>query len=103
MSLSQVVFDDKVAPHFLVAKYFLPLIQDKEGTSFTIINGLLPELYYEIQWFNMVKLSMHAGGLAYQPFPSFGHMTIANGALLKLAQVIMAEHKDKPVRINEVI
>ena len=46
---------------------------------------------------------MHAGGLAYQPFPSLGHMTIANGALLKLAQVIMAEHKDKPVRINEVI
>ena len=45
LSLSQVVFDDKVAPHFLVAKYFLPLIQDKEGTSFTIINGLLPELY----------------------------------------------------------
>ena len=45
LSLSQVVFDDKVAPHFLVAKYFLPLIQDTEGTSFTIINGMLPELY----------------------------------------------------------
>ena len=45
---------------------------------------------------------MHAGGAAYQPFPNFGHMTIANGALLKLVQVIIAEHKDKPVRINEV-
>ena len=29
-------------------------------------------------------------------------MTVANGALLKLVQVIMAELKDKPVRINEV-
>ncbi len=44
----------------------------------------------------------HAGGAAYQPVPNFGHMTIANGALLKLVQVITAEHKDKPVRINEV-
>ena len=42
------------------------------------------------------------GGTAYQPFPNFGHMTIASGSLLKLAQVIMAEHKDKLVRINEV-
>jgi enoyl-[acyl-carrier-protein] reductase (NADH) len=45
---------------------------------------------------------LHAGGAAYQPVPNFGHMTIANGALLKLVQVISAEHKDKPVRINEV-
>ena len=53
----------------------------------------------------MVKFSdfhNHAGGAAYQPVPNFGHMTIANGALLKLVQVITAEHKDKPVRINEV-
>ena len=44
----------------------------------------------------------YVGGAAYQPAPRFGHMTIANGALLKLAQVLAAEHKDKPVRINEV-
>lgn len=44
----------------------------------------------------------HAGGAAYHPVPNFGHMTIANGALLKLAQVLMSELKDKPVRINEV-
>ena len=48
-------------------------------------------------------ICMHAaGGAAYQPFPNFGHITISNGALLKLVQVIIAEHKDKPVRINEV-
>ena len=29
-------------------------------------------------------------------------MTIANGALLKLAEVLVAEHIDKPVRVNEV-
>ena len=42
------------------------------------------------------------GSAAYQPYPNFGHMTISNGALKKLAQVIMVEHKDKPIRINEV-
>ncbi len=43
------------------------------------------------------------GGAAYQPHPNFGHITVANGALMKLVQVIMTEHKDKPIRINEVI
>ena len=47
-------------------------------------------------------MKIFIGGTAYQPFPNFGHITIASGSLLKLAQVIMAEHKDKPVRINEV-
>ena len=45
---------------------------------------------------------MHAAGGAFQPMPNFGHMTIASGALQKLLQVIIAEHKDKPVRVNEV-
>ena len=31
-----------------------------------------------------------------------GHLTLANGAEMKLAQVVMNELKDKPVRINEV-
>ena len=34
--------------------------------------------------------------------PNFGHGAIASGALLKLAEVVIAEHKDKPVRINVV-
>ena len=42
------------------------------------------------------------GAAACQPLPNFGHLAVANGALLKLVQVLIAEHKDKPVRINEV-
>ena len=38
-SFAQDIFDDKLQPNFLVAKYFLPLIQDREGTSYTVING----------------------------------------------------------------
>ena len=34
--------------------------------------------------------------------PHFGQAAIACGALLKLAEVVIAEHKDKPVRINMV-
>ncbi len=51
-------------------------------------------------------VSLHAAGSSafqqVQPFPTFGHITIASGALMKMVQVIMAEHKDKPIRINEV-
>ena len=53
-----------------------------------------------IRIIEIIKFSI--GGTAYQPFPNFGHVTIASGSLLKLAQVIMAEHEDKLVRINEV-
>ena len=38
----------------------------------------------------------------YKPVKNFGHITVANGALIKFSQVIMTELKDKPVRINEV-
>lgn len=75
------IFSGKFEPNFLVAKYFLPLIQDREGTSFTFING----------------------AAAYQPVPKFGHVTIANSVLLKLSEVLKAELKDKPVRINDFV
>ena len=65
-----------------------------------IIHTLISDIQDYKKIISLIKLSI--GGSAYGPFPNFGHMTIASGSLLKLAQVIMAEHKDKPVRINEV-
>lgn len=79
--LIECIGADKIVPHFLAAKHFLPLIQDKADTSYTFING----------------------AAAYNPAPNSGNMTIANGCQLKLVSVICSELSEKPVRINEAV
>lgn len=61
----------------------------------------LPKLLKFLSWKRCCAF-LHAGGAAYHPMPNFGHITIANGALLKLSDVLKEELKDKPVRINDV-
>ena len=52
-------------------------------------------------WFMLINC-LFVGGAAYHVMSGFGHQTIANGAQIKLAEVLFTEYKDKPVRINEV-
>lgn len=42
------------------------------------------------------------GGGAHNYFPNLGLLSILGGAMANLCLVLQAEHKDKPVRINNV-
>eukprot|EP00731_Ephydatia_muelleri_P036853 Em0338g4a len=66
------VHKDGLQSHFIAAKTFLPLIADKEGTSYTFIT-----------------------------VPNAGFITMFAGALMKLVSVVQAEYHTKPVRVNE--
>eukprot|EP00731_Ephydatia_muelleri_P024590 Em0016g861a len=73
------VHQDMLRSHFMAAKTFLPLIADKEGTSYTFITGA-------------------AGN---KVFPNAGFVTLFVGALTKLVSVVQAEYHTKPIRVNE--
>eukprot|EP00731_Ephydatia_muelleri_P024607 Em0016g878a len=73
------VHKDGLQSHFIAAKTFLPLIADKEGTSYTFITGAAGN--------NVV--------------PNAGFVTMFVGALMKLVSVVQAEYHTKPVRVNE--
>lgn len=66
-------------PHFMAVKTFLPLIADKEGSSYTFITG----------------------GLSNYVVPNAGFITLFVGAVAKLALVVRSEYSTKPVRVNE--
>lgn len=67
--------------HFMVAKTLLPALGERSG-SYTFING----------------------PLAFRPmFPGTGLVSIATGGQAMLAQTIMKEEADGPVRINELV
>eukprot|EP00731_Ephydatia_muelleri_P024582 Em0016g853a len=68
------VHKDGLQSHFMAAKTFLPLIADKEGTSYTFIT-----------------------------VPNAGFITMFAGALVKLVSVVQAEYHTKPVRVNECV
>lgn len=67
--------------HFMVAKALLPALEERSG-SYTFING----------------------PLAFRPmFPGTGLVSIATAGQAMLAQTVMNEEADGPVRINELV
>ena len=77
----QDVIENNLTSHFLLARTFLPLIVDRPGSTYTMING----------------------GSALMPFPEAGHISIVASAQIMMKDVLVAEHKDKPVRINTLL
>lgn len=72
--------DNILTCHFLAAKTFLPLIGDKEGSSYTFITG--------------------NGGNMY--FPNASMVCIFGASLMQLINFVQHEWENKPVRINQV-
>lgn len=73
--------DDRLTPHVVVARTFLPVVADRRGSSYTTING--------------------SAGL--EPVAGAGPQCVASAGLLMLTDVLAEEHRDAPVRINSLV
>lgn len=77
----QRVLDGYLLAHFMVAKAVLPALEERSG-SYTFING----------------------PLAFRPmFPGTGLVSIATAGQAMLAQTVMKEEAQGPVRVNELV
>nr|MCU0633757.1 SDR family oxidoreductase [Gemmatimonadaceae bacterium] len=81
LSLWHALLDASLTAHFLLARAVLPLLADRPGASYTLING--------------------AGGL--QAVPGAGPISVSAAAQLMLKDVLAVEHRDRPVRINSLV
>ncbi len=81
LTLWQSAIENNLTSHFLLARTFLPLIVDRPGSTYTMING----------------------GSALMPFPEAGHISIVASGQIMMKDVLFAEHRDKPVRINTLV
>ena len=81
VAIFQVVVPDKLAPHFVAAKTFIPVLRDRPGSTYTFISGACGK--------NVIMRGR-------------GNISVAQGALKMLSAVIMDENRDKEIRINEV-
>lgn len=78
----QSVIDRGLTAHFATATAFLPLIAQRDGASYTMING--------------------AGGVS-GPVPQSGPVSVSAAGQAMLTKVLAAEHADEPVRINSLV
>lgn len=77
----QAVIDGYLLAHFMVAKTFVPALEERSG-SYTFING----------------------PLAFQPmFPGTGLVSVVTAGQAMLAQTVMKDHESSPVRVNELV
>ena len=92
----------------MAAKTFLPLIADKEGSSYTFITGQCSQhnearnAIVHLTQFTPKLCLPTAGGPANYYVQDAGFITMFCSALVKMVMVVQAEYKMKPVRINEV-
>lgn len=77
----QRALDGYLLAHFMVARTLMPTLEERSG-SYTFING----------------------PLAFRSlFPGTGLVSIATAAQAMLAQLVMKEEADGPVRVNELV
>lgn len=79
--LWRTLLEGSLTAHFLAARAFLPLIADRPGASYTMING----------------------GAATFPVPGAGPVSVAAAGQLMLKHVLASEHGDRAVRINALV
>ncbi len=72
------VLQNNLTAHLLVARTFLPMLYNQPGSSYTMING----------------------GAAFEPVPGAGPVSITAAAQLMMKDVLAAEAKGRPVRVN---
>lgn len=77
----QQYLTSNLTTHFVCARTFLPILEQTQGSSYTFLGGSAAET----------------------PIPFYGLVGVPAAAQLMLAKVLMAEMKDSPVRINEVM
>jgi NAD(P)-dependent dehydrogenase (short-subunit alcohol dehydrogenase family) len=77
----QQYLDSNLTSHFIAARTFLPILQERKGASYTLVGGAAAEV----------------------PIPNVSPVSISAAGQLMLAQVLMQENKGSTIRINEVI
>jgi len=75
------VFDQSLTAHFLAARALLPVIADRVGASYTMVNG----------------------GASLRAVPGAGAMCVSAAAQRMLAESLAVEHRGRPVRINALL
>lgn len=75
------LIDNSLTAHFIFARTFLPVVVGRAGGSYTLING----------------------GAGLNPVPTAGPISISAAGQLMLKDVLAAESKDSPVRINALV
>ena len=70
-----------LTPHYVAARTFLPVLANRNGTSYTLLGGLS----------------------AVVPVAGYSVVGINSAAQLMMARILMEEMKDTSVRINQVI
>lgn len=88
LPMTQVSMDDwqqylftNLTTHFVCAHTFLPMLENKQGSSYTLLGGAAAETVV----------------------PNYSLVGIPAAAQLMMAKILMQEMKDEPVRINEVM
>lgn len=88
LPLTQVTMADwqkyiasNLTTHFVCARTFLPILEQVEGSSYTLLGGAAAET----------------------PVPFYSLVAVPAAGQLMMAKVLMAEMKDSAVRINEVM
>ncbi|HYW30917.1 MAG TPA: SDR family oxidoreductase [Gemmatimonas sp.] len=75
------VLDQSLTAHFLAARALLPVIADRAGASYTMVNG----------------------GAALRAVPGAGAMCVSAAAQRMLAESLAAEHGGRAVRVNALL
>lgn len=75
------LLDNSLNAHFIAAKTFLPVLAQREGSSYTMLNG----------------------GAALRAVANAGPISVSAAAQLMLKDVLAAEYEDLPVRINTLL
>lgn len=73
--------DQSLTAHFLAARSLLPVIADRVGASYTLING----------------------GAALRAVPGAGAMCVSAAGQRMLAEALATEHRDRAVRVNALL
>lgn len=73
--------DQSLTAHFLAARALLPVIADREGASYTLING----------------------GAALRAVPGAGAMCVSAAGQRMLAEALAVEHRERAVRVNALL
>jgi NAD(P)-dependent dehydrogenase (short-subunit alcohol dehydrogenase family) len=73
--------DQSLTAHVLAVRALLPVLADRAGASYTLING----------------------GAALHPVPGAGAMCVSAAGQLMLAHVLAAEHRGRAVRVNTLV
>jgi 3-oxoacyl-[acyl-carrier protein] reductase len=81
METWRAYWESNLTPHYVAARTFLPVLANKQGSSYTFLGGISAVL----------------------PIPNYSVVAINSAAQLMMVKVLLEEMKEAKVRINQVM